>query len=49
MFVPATGKNIVLFDELKPFWRTFCENSQKADEEGGSVQELAQDIKSTAI
>jgi len=49
MFSPATGKNIILFDELKPFWRTFCENSQKDDEEGSSVQELRQAIRSKAL
>jgi len=49
MFQLATGKNIILFDELKPFWRTFCETSQKDDEERGSVQELEQAIRSQAL
>ena len=31
------GKNIVLFEELKPFWRNLCE--QKKDED---IQQLTQ-------
>ena len=28
IFVNSDGKNIVLKDELKPFWRTFCEETK---------------------
>jgi hypothetical protein len=33
VFIQASGKNIVLFDELKPFWRTFCESMKQDGEE----------------
>ena len=49
MFIAAAGRNIVLFSELKPFWRTFCEQGQEDGEGRDSVEELLQDIKSKAM
>ena len=49
VFVQANGKNIVLFDELKPFWRTFCESMKQNGDEQGSFKELADEIKQKAF
>ena len=49
VFIQASGKNIVLIDELKPFWRTFCQSMKQDGEEQGQFKDLADEIKQKAF
>ena len=49
IFIHTDGKNIVLKDEVKPFWRTFCEEAHDAKKDKAEVQELLDLVRQQAL